>query len=64
MEVWDQSMAEYIGYTEKELTPALIEFEKQLGGLVRYIQNNFREGDALKFNLINIATTEDRKENP
>lgn len=57
-------MSEYIGYSEQELAPAIQEFERKLGGLVKYVINNFREGDALKFNYYGLKPEQDRKEDP
>ena len=43
-------MEDYVCYKESELQPAIAEFEKELGGLVKYVIDNFREGQALRFN--------------
>ena len=50
-----------MGYSEAEMLPAIKEFEKELGGLVRFTLNNFREGEALLFNQIQ---DDQRKESP
>eukprot|EP00347_Sterkiella_histriomuscorum_P011250 403373169 len=49
-EIWEQNMIEYVGYTKQKLQAVVRQLEKELGGLSQYIIDNFREGDALKFN--------------
>lgn len=39
-----------MGYSESDLLHVKRDFENELGPLVQYVIDNFREGDSLKFN--------------
>ena len=46
----------------EEMKPVIKQFEKELGQLVSYVIDNFREGDALKFNSFKTKSTKDREQ--
>ncbi|CDW87491.1 cyclin-j-like protein [Stylonychia lemnae] len=60
---WNSSMEDYVGYKLSEMQSCIKQFEKELGVLVQYVIDNFREGDAMKFNKFKSVSRKVKEQN-
>lgn len=49
-DVWSINLEEYTGYTALSLKDVVGQFSRDLGKLITYVINNFREGNSLRLN--------------